>query len=180
MEVCLPCVLSALSAASRAISLISQSTPSTHNWRASPAPPIFPLQTPLAGTRCLRCPVYSIAQRIRWHRLFLHSGHSPLRQSRSQFPPRSSFRQFDFSVFKDTTHLTERVNMQLRFAAYNLSTTPTLPIRIRTLSPIRPSRRYFYGPGLLSPDGYWRRRHRLSVLGSGGPRSMQLAAKFTC
>ena len=92
------------------------------------------------------------------------------------------FRQFDFSLFKDT-RLTERLNMQLRFEAYNLFNHPNfanpyLPFFIADPSTngATPNGRYIGSYALTATGdvgiGY-------PFLGSGGPRSLQIAAKFT-
>jgi hypothetical protein len=92
------------------------------------------------------------------------------------------FRQFDFSVFKKT-QLTERINMELRFEAYNLFNHPNfanpyLPLFIADAaqSGFLPSGQSKGSFGLTATGdvgiGY-------PFLGSGGPRGLQLAAKFT-
>ena len=92
------------------------------------------------------------------------------------------FRQFDFSIFKDTT-ITERLKMQLRFEAYNLFNHPNfanpyLPFFIADPF-VNGSTATGTGQGHYAlnstPDvgiGY-------PFLGSGGPRNLQIAAKFT-
>jgi len=93
-----------------------------------------------------------------------------------------NFRQFDFSLFKDTK-LTERINMQLRFEAYNLFNHPNfanpyLPAFIADAAPngIGLDGRSLGTLGLTATGdvgiGY-------PFLGSGGPRGLQIAAKFT-
>jgi len=94
-----------------------------------------------------------------------------------------AFREVDFSVFKKTS-LTERLKMELRFEAYNLFNHPNFA------SPLWPNflsdptntnsfgsngRLQGYLPISVTADvgaGY-------PVIGGGGPRSMQVAAKFT-
>jgi outer membrane receptor protein involved in Fe transport len=94
-----------------------------------------------------------------------------------------AFREVDFSIFKKTS-LTERVKMELRFEAYNLFNHPNFA------SPLWPNflsdptntnsfgsngRLQGYLPINVTADvgaGY-------PVIGGGGPRSMQVAAKFT-
>jgi outer membrane receptor protein involved in Fe transport len=91
------------------------------------------------------------------------------------------FRQFDFSVFKDT-QLTERLKMELRFEAYNLFNHPNFA------NPYLP---YFIADPSINgatPNGVYQGYYPLTstgdvgigypFLGSGGPRSMQIAAKF--
>lgn len=91
------------------------------------------------------------------------------------------FRQFDFTLFKNT-HLTEKLNMELRFEAYNLFNHPNfanpyLPFFIAdpSINGATPNGRYIGSYPLASTGdvgiGY-------PFLGSGGPRSMQIAAKF--
>jgi hypothetical protein len=94
------------------------------------------------------------------------------------------FRQFDFSIFKNTS-ITERLKLELRFEAYNLLNHPNFA------NPYLPS---FIadaagGASQVGPDGRSSGPLRLTAtgdvgigypfLGSGGPRSLQLAAKFT-
>jgi hypothetical protein len=92
------------------------------------------------------------------------------------------FRQFDFSLFKKT-QLGEHLNMELRFEAYNLLNHPNfanpyLPTFIADAAPngINPNGTSIGSLGLTATGdvgiGY-------PFLGSGGPRSLQLAAKFT-
>ena len=93
-----------------------------------------------------------------------------------------NFRQFDFSIYKDT-HLTERLVMQLRFEAYNLFNHPNfanpyLPNFIADASPhgFETTGRSsgFYNLSATGDVGIG-----YPFLGSGGPRGLQLAAKFT-
>ena len=92
------------------------------------------------------------------------------------------FRQFDFSIFKDTA-ITERLKLNLRFEAYNLFNHPNfanpyLPAFIADAAPngINANGTSAGSLGLTTTGdvgiGY-------PVLGSGGPRSLQIAAKFT-
>jgi outer membrane receptor protein involved in Fe transport len=98
-----------------------------------------------------------------------------------------AFRQMDFSIFKNT-NITERLKMELRFEAYNLFNHPNFS------SPLWPN--FLADPtlGTAAPFGFGT-NGRLTgylpltvtadvgpgypVLGGGGPRSMQIAAKFT-
>ena len=92
------------------------------------------------------------------------------------------FRQFDFSVFKDTS-LTEHLKMQLRFEAYNLFNHPNFA------NPYLPSFIADAAPNGINANGTSVGALRLTstgdvgigypFLGSGGPRGLQLAAKFT-
>jgi len=92
------------------------------------------------------------------------------------------FRQLDFSIFKNT-QLTERLKLELRFEAYNLLNHPNfanpyLPLFIADAAQ----------NGFL-PTGQSAGNLRLTstgdvgigypFLGSGGPRGLQIAAKFT-
>jgi outer membrane receptor protein involved in Fe transport len=92
------------------------------------------------------------------------------------------FRQFDFSVFKNT-QLTERLKLELRFESYNLLNHPNfanpyLPLFIADAAQ----------NGFL-PTGQSNGNYRLTAtgdvgigypfLGSGGPRGLQIAAKVT-
>jgi outer membrane receptor protein involved in Fe transport len=92
------------------------------------------------------------------------------------------FRQFDFSLFKNT-HLTERVAMELRFEAYNLFNHPNFA------NPYLPF--FVADPAIngATSAGRYQGSYPLTAtgdvgigypfLGSGGPRSLQIAAKFT-
>ncbi|MBZ5701397.1 MAG: TonB-dependent receptor [Acidobacteriia bacterium] len=92
------------------------------------------------------------------------------------------FRQFDFSIFKDT-QITERVKVQFRAEAYNLFNHPNfanpyLPTFIADAAPngIGTNGRSLGSLGLAATGdvgiGY-------PFLGSGGPRGIQLAVRFT-
>lgn len=94
-----------------------------------------------------------------------------------------AFRQMDFSIFKNT-NITERVKMELRFEAYNIFNHPNFA------SPLWPN--FLSDPtytNSFGPNGHLQGNLPLSVtadvgvgypvLGSGGQRSLQIAAKFT-
>ncbi len=93
-----------------------------------------------------------------------------------------NFKQFDFSVFKDTK-LTERLTMQLRFEAYNLVNHPNFA------NPYLPLFIADAAPNGINLNGTSSGAYHLTAtgdvgigypyLGSGGPRSMQVAAKFS-
>jgi hypothetical protein len=92
-----------------------------------------------------------------------------------------NFRQMDFSIFKNTP-ITERLKMELRFEAYNLFNHPNFA------NPYLPN---FFADG--APNGFDSNGRAVGslalgvtgdvgigypFLGSGGPRSLQIAAKF--
>ena len=93
-----------------------------------------------------------------------------------------SFHQFDLSLYKDT-HLTERLVMQLRFEAYNLFNHPTFA------NPYLPNFIADAAPNGINANGTSAGALHLTAtgdvgigypfLGSGGPRGLQIAAKFT-
>jgi Carboxypeptidase regulatory-like domain/TonB dependent receptor-like, beta-barrel len=93
-----------------------------------------------------------------------------------------NFRQFDFSIFKNTA-ITDRLKLELRFEAYNLLNHPNFA------SPYLPSFLADAAPNGVAPDGRSIGTLGLTAtgdvgigypfLGSGGPRTLQLAAKFT-
>jgi Carboxypeptidase regulatory-like domain/TonB dependent receptor-like, beta-barrel len=103
-----------------------------------------------------------------------------------------NFRQFDFSIFKDTK-ITERLNMQLRFEAYNLFnhpnfSNPYLPAFIADAAPNKISDgtaatctgvAFGHSCGSLGLTATGDVGIGYPFLGSGGPRGLQLAAKFT-
>ncbi len=89
----------------------------------------------------------------------------------------------DFSIFKNT-NITERLKMELRFEAYNIFNHPNFA------SPLWPN--FLSDPTFTNsfgPNGRLQGNLPLSVtadvgvgypvLGSGGQRSLQIAAKFT-
>jgi hypothetical protein len=92
------------------------------------------------------------------------------------------FRQFDFSIFKDTA-ITERIKLELRFEAYNLFNHPNFA------NPYLPL--FIADPAVngISPNGRSIGAFRLTAtgdvgigypfLGSGGPRGLQIAAKIS-
>jgi len=92
------------------------------------------------------------------------------------------FRQFDFSIFKKT-QLTERLNMELRFEGYNILNHPNFA------NPYLPNFIADAAQQGINTDGTSAGALHLTAtgdvgigypfLGSGGPRSLQLAAKFT-
>jgi outer membrane receptor protein involved in Fe transport len=92
------------------------------------------------------------------------------------------FRQFDFSIFKKTP-LGEHVTMELRFEAYNLFNHPNFA------NPYLPNFIADAAQNGINPNGTSAGAYRLTAtgdvgigypfLGSGGPRSLQLAAKFS-
>ena len=101
-----------------------------------------------------------------------------------------NYRQFDFSIFKDTS-LTERVKMQLRFEAYNLFNHPNFASPLwpnflsdPTVTGVPPS-----GQSVFASNGRLQGVLPLTVtgdvgigypvIGGGAQRSLQIAAKFT-
>jgi hypothetical protein len=92
------------------------------------------------------------------------------------------FRQFDFSIFKRTP-ITEHVNLELRFEAYNLFNHPNFA------NPYLPTFIADAAPNGIGNDGRSLGALRLTAtgdvgigypfLGSGGPRGLQVAAKIT-
>jgi hypothetical protein len=97
------------------------------------------------------------------------------------------FRQFDFSLFKNTA-ITERLKLELRFEAYNLLNHPNFA------NPYLPAFIADAAPNGVGPDGRSLNNSNgqglqltatgdvgigYPFLGSGGPRTLQIAAKFT-
>jgi len=92
------------------------------------------------------------------------------------------FRQFDFSLFK-RTQLTERLNMELRFEGYNILNHPNFA------NPYLPNFIADAAQQNINTNGTSAGALHLTAtgdvgigypfLGSGGPRSLQIAAKFT-
>jgi hypothetical protein len=91
------------------------------------------------------------------------------------------FRQFDFSLFKNTA-ITEKLKLELRFEAYNLFNHPNFA------NPYLPAFIADAAPNGINPNGTSAGTLALKttgdvgigypVLGNGGPRSLQIAAKF--
>ena len=103
------------------------------------------------------------------------------------------FRQLDFSIFKNTK-ITERVKLELRFEAYNLFNHPNFanPLWPNFLSDPTISNTCGTTPGCANSIGSNGRLVGFlpitttadvgpgyPFLGGGGPRSLQIAAKFT-
>jgi len=103
------------------------------------------------------------------------------------------FRQFDFSIFKNTT-ITERLKLELRFEAYNLLNHPNFanPIWPNFLADPTISNSCGSAVGCANSIGSNGRLVGFLAttttadvgpgypfLGGGGPRSLQIAAKFT-
>ncbi len=92
------------------------------------------------------------------------------------------FRQFDFSIFKDTA-ITERIKLELRFEAYNLFNHPNFA------NPYLPSFIADAAANGIGSNGRSLGALRLTAtgdvgigypfLGSGGPRGLQIAAKIS-
>jgi Carboxypeptidase regulatory-like domain len=92
------------------------------------------------------------------------------------------FRQFDFSIFKDTA-ITERIKLELRFEAYNLFNHPNCA------NPYLPSFIADAAANGIGSNGRSLGALRLTAtgdvgigypfLGSGGPRGLQIAAKIS-
>jgi len=97
------------------------------------------------------------------------------------------FRQFDFSIFKNTA-ITERLKLELRFEAYNLLNHPNFA------NPYLPAFIADAAPNGVGPDGRSLNNAQgqglqltatgdvgigYPFLGSGGPRTLQIAAQFT-
>jgi hypothetical protein len=92
------------------------------------------------------------------------------------------FRQFDFSIFKNTA-ITEKLKLELRVEAYNLFNHPNFA------NPYLPAFIADAAPNGINANGTSVGSLSLKttgdvgigypVLGNGGPRSLQIAAKFT-
>jgi hypothetical protein len=92
------------------------------------------------------------------------------------------FRQFDFSIFKDT-QLTDRLKLQLRFESYNLFNHPNFA------NPYLPAFIADAAPHGFNSNGTSVGSLQLTAtgdvgigypfIGGGGPRGLQIAAKFT-
>jgi outer membrane receptor protein involved in Fe transport len=99
-----------------------------------------------------------------------------------------AFREMDFSIFKKTS-ITERLKMELRFEAYNLFNHPNFasPLWPNFLSD--PTLADTNGTNSFGPNGHLLGYLPLTVtadvgagypvIGGGGPRSLQVVARFT-
>jgi outer membrane receptor protein involved in Fe transport len=92
------------------------------------------------------------------------------------------FRQFDFSIFKKT-QLTERLNMELRFETYNLFNHPNFANPYLPTFIADAAQQGFNTNGTSAGFYHLNATGDVGIgypfLGSGGPRSLQLAAKFS-
>jgi len=97
-----------------------------------------------------------------------------------------NFRQFDFALYKNT-EITERVTLQLRADFFNLPNHPNFanPFLPAFIADPTPSSGYQVANGHEAGTGYYPVTATGDVgignpfLGGGGPRGIQLAAKFT-
>jgi outer membrane receptor protein involved in Fe transport len=102
-----------------------------------------------------------------------------------------NYRQFDFSIYKNTS-ITERVKMELRFEAYNIFNHPNFASPLwpnflsdPTVTGVAPAGQ----SSIFATNGHLQGTLPLTVtgdvgigypvLGGGGQRSLQIAAKFT-
>jgi hypothetical protein len=92
------------------------------------------------------------------------------------------FRQLDFSIFKNT-QLTERLKLELRFEAYNLLNHPNFANPYLPLFIADAAQNGFLSTGQSAGNFRLTSTGDVGIgypfLGSGGPRGLQIAAKFT-
>jgi outer membrane receptor protein involved in Fe transport len=92
------------------------------------------------------------------------------------------FRQLDFSIFKNT-QLTERLKLELRFEAYNLLNHPNFANPYLPLFIADAAQNGFLTTGQSAGNLRLTSTGDVGIgypfLGSGGPRGLQIAAKFT-
>jgi hypothetical protein len=92
------------------------------------------------------------------------------------------FRQFDFSLYKKT-QLTERLNMELRFEAYNILNHPNFANPYLPLFIADAAQQGINSNGTSKGFLHLTATGDVGIgypfLGSGGPRNLQIAAKFT-
>ena len=112
----------------------------------------------------------------------LPGGHPPLRRPGTQLAARPGFKEFNFSISKNTP-ITERVNLQIRAEFFNLFNHPNFS---------NPNLPNFIADAANNGLDCGGPRHRLlpltatgdvgignPFLGGGGPRGVQFAAKIT-